>query len=287
MKMFYGSLLYILSICVALAVMAGLFFLLRRRSVKTQKIVVFSLMLINILQHLFKSFIYPQYAGDGFTMVNTAYNMCALLILLSPFVYFSRSNFWKDFTFYVGTVAGLIAIAVPIWFIGKDITELGFEYIRFYFCHILLFLSSGLTLLLGHHRPSYRCFPKIGIAFLLSLLIILLNDALCVILGLASGHEPHDLYNTLRALNPCWSMGPPANGSFAPVVSLIHALSPAFLCGKNATGLYAPILWYAIPLYIGITLVAFPVCVLTDRKNFLSDVKNGRIFFANRGIFKK
>ena len=285
MKMHYGSFLHILSIAVAVAGMAGLFLLLRRRSLKTQRAVVFALMLVNVIQHLFKFAIYPQYAGDSFNMINTAYNMCALLILLSPLVYFSKSVFWKDFVFLVGVVAGLMAIAVPIWYVGKDVSELGFGYFRFYLCHFLLFLSSGLTLALGHHRLSYRRCFGIGAAFLLSLLIILCNDALCIILGLAP-HQVEDLYSALRTLNPCWSMGPPVDGSFAPVVSLIQIFTLPFLRGENSTGLYAPILWYAIPLYIGITLVAFPVCILVDRKNFLSDRKKRKNSLQTEDNFK-
>ena len=196
-------------------------------------------MLVNVIQHLFKFAIYPQYAGDSFNMINTAYNMCALLILLSPLVYFSRSAFWKDFTFLTGAVAGLMAIAVPVWYIGKDVSELGFSYLRFYLCHILLFLSSALTLALGHHRPSYRRCPKIGAAFLLALLIILCNDALCIILGLTS-YQAADLYSALRALNPCWSMGPPADGSFAFVVSVIRYFTPPFLMGKMRQAFMPP-----------------------------------------------
>ena len=41
--------------------------------------------------------------------------------------------------------------------------------------------------------------------------------------------------------------------------------------GGNSLGLYVPILWYAIPMYLGITLVAFGVCVSLDFKSFKAD----------------
>ena len=284
--MTFGSWLHILPILVAIGLVVGLFYLLGRCSVRTQKIVVFGLMLANVLQHLFKFAIYPHYHGDGFNIVNTAYNMCALLILLSPVVYCSRSSIWKDFALCTGMVAGFVAIAVPVWFFGKNMDELGFEYVRFCICHVLLFVSSGLALMLKHHRLSYRRFLYVGLMFLLALLIILYNNTLGIILGLAHGSTAAELYETLCRMNPCWVMMPSADDVFAPLVSLIHALSPDFLCGKNATGQYAPILWYALPVYIGISAAACLFFTVIDRKNFVSDLKAGKIL-GNRRKMKK
>ncbi|MBE6934850.1 MAG: hypothetical protein E7462_07420 [Ruminococcaceae bacterium] len=273
MVMQIGSPVYMLSLFIAFVLLTGLFFLLKGRRKGVQKGILLGLMLLNVLQHLLKFLIYPHCYGNGFNVENTAYNMCAFLILLAPIAYGTRSAFLRDFTFYTATVAGILAIAVPIWFLGQPVKSLSWEYLRFYLCHVLLFLSGALPLMLGHHKPSWRCFPKIGLAFLLVLGLILLNDALCVLAGIFPGHTAQDLYATLRAINPCWSMGPPADGSFAFVVDVIHLFSPNIFCGENAAGLYIPLLWYAIPMYLGITLVAFGVCTLVDRRRFLQDMR--------------
>ena len=80
----YFSLAHVMYILIECAIPVGLYFVLRNKAQKTKKLVVLGIMLLNVFQHLFKSLLYPQYEGFGFNALNTAYNMCALLILLSP-----------------------------------------------------------------------------------------------------------------------------------------------------------------------------------------------------------
>ena len=47
-------------------ILVGLWFLLRNKSRNVQKIVIFSLTILNLLQHLLKIYIYPQYWGEPF-----------------------------------------------------------------------------------------------------------------------------------------------------------------------------------------------------------------------------
>ena len=270
--MYYGSPFYIASILLAVGLLVGAYFLLKGRSEKTQKAVIIILMSLNVFQHVFKFLIYPQYAGEGFSVLNTAYNMCAALILLSPIAYLTGNRFLRDFTFYIGTIAGIIAIAVPYWFIGLEVGELGWEYVRFYVCHAMLFLSSALVLLLGHHRATYKRSFAVGLSFVLTLCLILLNDLTVLKLGLFPGYDSTDVYAALRAINPFWSMGPPTDGTFSWLVGAVEALSPSFLCGGNSKGLYVPILWYALPLYVGISLVSLAVFAIIDRRSFLLDL---------------
>ena len=65
-------------------------------------------------------------------------------------------------------------------------------------------------------------------------------------------------------------MGP--KESFSWLVDIIKYLSPSVFMGNNASGQYAPILWYAIPLYIGISIISFVVFILVDRKHFKEDI---------------
>lgn len=84
--MYYGSPFYIASLA-ALPILAGLIYaVLRRRGKKTQRTVVLILMILNTAQHFLKPLIYPQYWGTGFSSIVSAYNMCAVLIIFSPFV---------------------------------------------------------------------------------------------------------------------------------------------------------------------------------------------------------
>ena len=262
--MFFGSVIYYLSIILLIGIAVLCWIFLRNRSFRLQKIIIITIMVLNTAQHFLKSVLYPQYFGTGFTYISTAYNMCALLIILSPVVYLFGNRFWKNFVFLVGTVAGLGAIAFPVWYLNKPLTALGWDYLRFYICHSLLFLSSLLPLLWGHYKIKRQEFWQIGLGFLLALCMILLNNVVSIVIGLHPGVSAQNLYQSLLHDNPCMLMGP--KEGFEWLLAVIKPLSLPAFCGNNPTGYYAPILWYAVPLYIGITGLAYVVFTLADRK---------------------
>lgn len=248
-----GSPIYILTLFGLVGLTAGVYFLFRKKSTKIQNIVLWFMMVVNVAQHLFKALIYPHHIKDGFTIVSTAYNVCAVLILFMPLAFALKSRFLKNFFFFVGAVAGLGAIAYPVWFLDQP--SLGWEYLRFYVCHAFLFLTAILPLLWGRHRPAFRECWQIGVAFLAVLCLILLNNVIFTLLGYNFGADfhygPATLYEGLLQHNACALMAPPAGMPWLGDVASFFTL-PAF-AGHNPTGLYAPILWYAIPVYLGCT----------------------------------
>lgn len=261
----YGSPAYLLFIFASLAVCALLYLFLRKKSARLQKNTVLALMLVNLFQHLFKSVIYPHITG-GFNALSTAYNMCALLIIISPLALIFRVTVLRDFVFYAGSVAGIIAVAVPYWSIGKPATDP--DYIRSFICHTLLFATSLLPLLLKLHRPSYKCFWRIGLCFFAALGLIILNDVLCILVGIYPGTDGMSVGEALALANPVWSFGPPE--SFAWAKDVAGLFLPDALVGKNG-GTCVPVLWYAVPIYIIITVAALPICIAVDRKRFRVD----------------
>ncbi len=275
----YGSPFYIFSLVFLLALAFGAWAVLRRLSEKQQHRVIFVLMLMNTLQHLCKPLLYPQYHGMGFSSLETAYNMCAVLILASPWVFLWGSRFLKNFVFFVGTVAGIAAISLPYWYIGMEVAELGWDYFRFYFCHAVLFVASVLPLALRLHKPRWREFWQVGLAFLLALCVILLNDVIFICLGLYPGADAADLYGSLLRINPCMLMGPPEGLPW--VRELVGMFTPDSLMGGNPAGLCAPILWYAIPVYLGISLLALIVFSLVDRAGFRADIRRRKEMTVN------
>lgn len=260
----YGSPLYLITVASAPLLAALLWFLLKKKSKKVQKLLIASIMLANIIQHLFKSVIYPQYAGQGFTAISTAYNMCALLILISPIALFANWRPLKNFLFFTGTVAGIAAIIVPAWYIGSPVKTLGWDYFRYYICHLGLFLSSVLPLAFQHHTPRRKEFWQVGLLFLLALCVILLNDVIFMAMGLYPNADINHFYDCMVEINPFGMMGPPAMASW--VENLVQPLSPSIFLGNNPAGLYVPILWYAIPLYLGISLLCLVTFFIFDRK---------------------
>ena len=266
----YFSLAHVIYILIALGFAAALYFILRKCSVGVQRAIILSLMLLNVIQHLFKSYIYPQYEGLGFNALNSAYNMCALLILASPIAYLSRSERVRDFVFYTGSAAGIVAILVPYWNIGDEM--LSADVVRFFICHLLLFASSILTLLLGHHKPSWRSSYRIAAGFFISLVVIIFNDIVFLYMGLYPGVEVENLFESLRAINPVWSFEPPE--AFPFVADIAKFFSPDVFVGENREGLFVPVLWYFIPIFLLISLLSLPITALIDKENFLNDFKN-------------
>ena len=261
--MSYGSPFYLLMLAFCIISAVALYFILRQRSEKTKRIVIISIALVNLAQHLLKSIVYPMlYSGWGFNLLNTAYNMCALLIILTPLALFVKNRHFRDFIFLASSFAGIVAIALPYWYIGQPVASLGWDYARFYICHILLFLTGSLSLALGVHKVRFSAAPKIGLGFLISVCLILLNDTVCALLGIVEGIPKGNVSAALNALNPVWSMGP--SPSFEWVVGIIKALSPNIFFPDDAGRGYTPVLWYAIPVYIGITLLSLAALSIID-----------------------
>lgn len=265
----YFSLAHLIYIGAAIGFAAALYFLLRNKSEMVKRICVVSLMALNVIQHLFKSYIYPQYEGLGFNALNSAYNMCALLILVSPIAYLSRSERLKDFVFYTGSAAGLVAILVPYWHIGEYMFT--WDVIRFFICHALLFASSVLTLLFGHHKPSWRSSYRIAAGFFISVAVIIINDIFFLYMGLYPGENAENLFESMRHINPVWSFGPPEQ--FAFVEKIAKFFSPDIFVGENAAGLYVPILWYFMPIFLAISILTLPITAFFDKESFLCDMK--------------
>lgn len=227
----------------------GLYFLLRNKRDIVFNIAIGVLMGLNIFQHLCKSFIWE---GAPFTLSlnNTAYNVCALLILLSPVLYFVK---WKPLNQYIcllGSIAGMGAILIPYWYFNKDILTL--DYLRFVVCHGLLFLTSFLPLLAKKVKVEFKNFHLIGAFFLTGLCIIALN--VCLI-GIANGQNGLD---AIKASNAFMMAGPRDSEL---IIKVCTAITPKFMR-------WIPIVWYALPLYIGITVISFIVLMLLDRTGF-------------------
>lgn len=278
MKIYYGSPAYMLSVLTPIAVAFLTYLLLRGKSRKTQKYTLLSVMLLNVFQHLFKAVIYPHHFGEGFSIVSTAYNMCALLIIISPIAFLCFRSFFLDFVLLMGSAAGLAAILIPYWHIGG--TPFSWEYLRYMICHVLLFTTSVLPIALGHHRPSYRSIPFFGIAFLSSIIIIIFNYAVCYLVGIFRIDGVSTFYEAMRVANPVWAFGPPEN--FTSLLKASAHFSPDRWVYGGFGGGPVPILWYSIPVYLVITAFAIPVCIFADKKRFSEDLNRYLVSTKNQ-----
>lgn len=225
----------------------GLFFLFRRRSARAKYIVLGVIMGVNLLQHLFKFWVWPHMRTGEFGVAETAYNVCAFMILCSPYVIYGKHPLLKQFHFYIGVFSGFCAPLIPIWFIGKSIFT--WEFLRFYTCHVLLFLTAALHAAWGFVEFRMKDGWKFGLYALAALGLILANNALTLTL---LGYEGEAFVEALYSYNPVIMMGP-VNGTLP--AKLLAAITPSFF--RLASGRYIPILWYAVPVYLMFTVLGY------------------------------
>lgn len=259
MIIYYFNYVYILTLLAAAALIAALYFSLRNRSALAKEIALSVLMGLNITQHFFKFFFWPHMWGAGFGLVNTAYNVCAILIIASPFVFVSKNDVLKQFITYVGTIGPGLTLCIPYWFIGNTILD--WEFLRFWTCHTLLVATSLLPALWGIVKFKYRDGWKFGFVFLAMQLLILLNDT--VFLLVLGGATKETLYEALLAQNPLMIIAPSEGAQSFKI--FFEILSPHFLL-ETKTHPYIPILWYAIPMYLYISLAGYILGCAIDRR---------------------
>lgn len=267
MTLRYGNFAYFFYPMLTAALILGLYFLLRGRKTSVRRAAVSVLMLLNLFQHFFKAFLYPQYWGKEFDpLLVTAYNLCAFLIIASPAALLGRSEAWKDFIVLFGSFAGFVSMAVPYWFVGKRFWT--WEVFRYYFCHGLLLSSSLLTALLGLHRLHWRNFWKMPFLFFLSLILVCFDF---IAVSYFKGTQ-EELGSLLYSYNPCWFFHPVEQFDF--IVPVIDFFTPDIFMGDAASGKpYTPLLWYFIPMYLLIAAVTFAVTALADRTRFREDLR--------------
>lgn len=238
------------------AILWGIYFAFRNREEYVKITVLYILAVINLLQHFFKFIIWPNCFGTSFNLINTAYNVCAFQIILTPFLIQKKKGLLKEFIVYSGSIGCILSFLYPSWFIGKTIFQ--WEFLRFWVCHFLLLATSILPVLWGMMRFERKNYWKIGIVWFVMLCVILFNDICCIYMGLEG--DPSRLYQTLYELNPFSIMHPNV-----PILGeIIKWVSPPIFMGSKS-GVYTPILWYIIPLYVLMTPTAYGFSLLWER----------------------
>lgn len=268
----FASPAYLLYLSVAAGLTALSYALFKERSARAQNAFLLALTGFNVFQHFAKSVLWPHLSGTGFGISNTAYNVCAFLILVSPAVLFTKSRILRQALVYFGTAAGWSAMLLPQWFLGQ--TMLQWEFLRFFVCHSLLAVTSILPALWKRVRFRFSDGWIFGLLFLLMEGIILLDNVVCVESGLFSKNG-RTLYECLRALNPFWMVCPPGNASLTRLVDL---LSPSVFFDP-ARGICVPVLWNFVPFYLGSTALAYLLGALFERLQARAAQKNPRARF--------
>lgn len=269
-QMFNGW--YFLALILSIGCFLGLFFLLRKRSQKTQKIVLASLLFFALALHFLK-FLIPPYSTDNSRLLRDSWfiNICGANIFLFPFIFLSKSKKLKDYMFYIGLISGLVSIIYPMEPMLKvDQASEWLDIVRFYIHHNLIWQVPLLMVLFKIHTLSYRRVVFVPICFLGVLMFIMVNQILQSELGFIGLRG--DNITEIPYKNSSLIWGPEGN-SFEIVLT---AVCPSFFktipVGEFAgQEKYWPWFWLIVPSFLYLIPITFLICMIFDHKNFKND----------------
>ena len=254
----------------------GLYFLLKNRSQRTQKIVLFSILLMGLALHFLKAYI-PPYSVDEARHLRDSWfvNICGANICLFVFMFFSKNKYVKDYMFYVGVISGLIALFYPQEPLAK-VNQAGemLDIIRFYIHHWELLAVPLLMVLLGFHKLSYKRILSAPTGLMLVMLFIMLNQIFQSELGFIPLRS--DNFFDINYKNSSYIWGPGENdaiGSFLAMLTpdIFKTIPVGEFRGQEK---YWPWFWLIVPAYVWVTLFSFVIVMIFDYKNFFADCKN-------------
>ena len=267
---------YFFWLILAAGATAGLYFLLRNRSVKLQKTVLFALLVVGFLLHFLKVYI-PPYSIDEARMLRDSWfvNICAANIALFPFMFFSKNEKIKDYMFYIGVLSGLIALFYPQEPMAKvDQLAEQLDIVRFYYHHWMVMAVPLLSVLFKHHKLSYKRVFSAPVGLLLLMLFIMLNQLFQAEVGFVPLHSENNFLG-IGYKNTSYIWGPGVNdaiGSFFAIFTpeIFKTVPVGQYAGQEK---YWPWFWIIVPVFLLVTPLSFLLCMIFDGKNFVSDVK--------------
>jgi len=252
----------------------GLYFLLRNKTERTKKVVLFCFLAFGLLLHFLKVFIPPYSTNESVKLSESWFvNICGANIGLFPFLFLTKSKKVKEYMFYIGVISGFLALVYPVEPIQKaDQVAEFWDIVRFYYHHWMLLAVPLLMVLLKLHTISYKRVFCAPIGLLLLLLFIMINQTLQSELGFIS-LRGDDMFNTTYR-NNSFIWGPTDDIAklftiFCPKFFTIIPVGP--YAGQEK---YWPWFWLIVPLFVLLTPVAFGLAMIFDHKNFKTDVVN-------------
>ena len=271
----FGNFFYFLAIFVLFVGTLGLTLLCRRQGKKFAKKLILTLLWLNFALHFAKQLL-PSYISRwpvGLTD-SAAPNLCAVLIIIAPFVFLFGNAYWKDYLYYIGMVSGILVYFVPTGAMRYEAYPQGFgdpeyfaEVLRFYFCHFPLVACSFLMVEQGFHKLDYHRLWALPLMFGIVLAIVALNSFFFGPILKVQGF-PHEILGPDGLLNRMGPHSEIANQSmaFGPQPNMDKALSwiyPFLIPGLMTFVIdgqlyFTPVIWIVPFVYIG-TLVLGPL----------------------------
>lgn len=267
---------YFFWLFLAAGAVVGLYFGLRKCSVKVQKIVLFSFLILGLLLHFLKVFI-PPYSVDEARMLRDSWfiNICAANIALFPFMFWSKNDKIRDYMFYIGVISGAIALFYPQEPMAKiDQLAEQWDIVRFYYHHWMVMAVPLLMILLGHHKLSYKRVHWVPAGLLLLMLFIILNQVFQWELGFFELWHADD-FTAIHFKNTSYIWGPGENDAIGEFFALFTPgiFTTVPVGGFAGQAKYWPWFWIIVPCYVLVTPLSFLMSMIFDHKAFGEDLK--------------
>ena len=266
---------YFFWLLLSAAAVTGLYFLLRGKSVFTQKAVLFGLLAAGFAMHFLKVYI-PPYSVDEARMLRDAWfvNICGANIALFPFLFFSKNDRIKDYMFYIGMISGLIALFYPQEPMAKlDQYAEQLDILRFYYHHWMVMAVPLLMVMLGHHKLSYKRVLSAPTGLLLVMLFIMLNQIFQSELGYIPLRDRGDFFG-IGYKNTSYIWGPGTNDAIGNFLATFTPDVFKTVPVGEFTGQikYWPWFWLLVPAYVLVTPLSVLLALIFDRKALSADL---------------
>ena len=283
---------YFLWIFLSAGLFFGLYFLLKNRTERTQRIVLFSILVFALLLHFLKAFI-PPYSTDPSRLHRDIWfiNICGANIFLFPFLFVIKNETLHDYMFYIGVFSGFLATLYPTEALDRDLSEI-LDITRFYVHHAILWIVPLLMVLLGLHKLNYRRVIRVGPCLLGLFVFILLNQIIqqeigfTPVRGFAGELGTLDVYDItdIGYKNTSYIWGADADD---PIGMIFDIFCPKIFktipVGKyKGQRRHWPFIWLIVPVMVIITPLCFAVSMIFDRKHFVEDMGRVKIYLKAR-----
>ena len=269
-EMFNGWYFFALALSIGSTVI--LYHYLKRKTEKTQKRILFAILVFALILHFVK-FLFPPYSMDEARLLRDSWfiNICGANICLFPFLFWSKKDWVKDYMFYLGILGGFIAVVYPMEPLDKVNQEKEIlDIIRFYVHHTILWSVPVLMAKLGIHKPSFKRVWSAPSGLMLLMLFIMLNQIFQSELGFVP-LRGNDIF-AIGYKNTSYIWGPDdAIGdfiaNFCPKIFTIIPVGPH--AGEEK---YWPLIWLVVPAFLILTPIAFLMSLIFDHEAFSKHV---------------
>jgi len=158
----------------------GLYRLFKDKSRRTQRLLIYGLILLNFFFH-FTVPILTQDSPERFIRAVSLSNICAAIVLMSPFVYWQRDHFLKPGWLYVSIIAGLAILVNPTDALGRPSFEL--DVLRFFIQHWLIFVVPVLLISFDHESLRWQDLWTTPVLMTFIVAMVITNAAILQVLG--------------------------------------------------------------------------------------------------------